>query len=385
MDVLYLDNAASSWPKPPNVPKAMAEAVMQYGANPGRGTHRMAMEASRVMFRTRQKLAELFQINNPNDISFTLNTTHALNLAILGFVKEGDHVICTAVEHNAVRRPLEHLKALKKVEVTYVETDRAGKLDPMDVKRQLQPNTRLIVVNHSSNLLGSILPVEEVAEVASAHGAKLLVDAAQTAGVLPIHAAKMGIDMLAFPGHKSLYGPQGTGGLYVHPSIDLEPIITGGTGAKSEEALQPNIRPDRYESGTQNVPGIAGLGAGVDYVLHETVQNIHNKQWTLIQWIMEQMLALPRITILGPPLGEPRTGIVSFVMEHIDSSEVAYLLDRRYQIAVRSGFHCAPLAHVTAGTEKTGAVRASVGMFTTKEDAERFVEAVKEIHDSKGL
>lgn len=382
MEMLYLDNAASSWPKPPEVAKAMAEAVMRYGANPGRGTHRLAMEASRAMFRTRQKLAELFHIKNPNDIAFALNTTQALNLAIAGFVKEGDHVICTAVEHNAVRRPLEKLKALKNVRVTYVETDACGRLDPMAVKRSLETDTRLIVMNHSSNVLGSILPIEDIAEIATSHGAKLLVDAAQTAGVLPIDVENMGIDMLAFPGHKSLYGPQGTGGLYIHPDLDVEPIMVGGTGGRSEEAQQPRTRPDRYESGTQNVPGIAGLGAGVEYVLHETVQTIHNKEWALVQRIMEKLLALPHVKILGPPLGEPRTGIVSFVMDHIDSSEIAYLLDRRYHIAVRAGLHCTPLAHGTAGTEKTGAVRASVGVFTTEEDADRFVEAVKEIHDS---
>ncbi|HZG75066.1 MAG TPA: aminotransferase class V-fold PLP-dependent enzyme, partial [Paenibacillus sp.] len=225
MDVYYFDNAASSWPKPPGVAQAMVDAVNDFGANPGRGSHRMAVEASKSMFRTRKKLATLFGIRNPNDIAFALNTTAALNAAILGFAKPGDHIVCTAAEHNSVRRPIEWLKANKGVAASYVEMSEDGSLDPSDVKKSLQPNTRLIVVNHSSNLLGSIVPLEAIAEVAKSRGAALLVDAAQTAGVLSIDVARMGIDMMAFPGHKALYGPQGTGGLYLSPELDVEPIV----------------------------------------------------------------------------------------------------------------------------------------------------------------
>jgi len=382
MDIVYFDNAASSWPKPPGVAEAMAKAVTELGANPGRGSHRMAVEASKALFRTRKKLAGLFGVRNPNDISYALNTTAALNTAILGFVKPGDHVVCTAVEHNSVRRPLEWLRETKGVRVTYVETDETGELDPMNVKRSLEPGTRLIVVSHSSNLLGSIVPLADIGEIARAHGAKLLVDAAQSAGVLPIDVQAMGIDMLAFPGHKALYGPQGTGGLYLSPELDVDPLVVGGTGSQSEAVLQPTVRPDRYESGTQNTPGIAGLGAGLDFVLHETVANIHTKEWTLTQRLMEGLQRLSGVRVLGPKLGVPRTGIVAFTMEGVESSELSFVLDQHFRIAVRAGYHCTPLAHRTAGTEGTGAVRASLGAFTTEEQVEYFLDAVKQIQAS---
>ena len=382
MDVYYFDNAASSWPKPPGVAQAMVEAVNDFGANPGRGSHRMAVEASKSMFRTRKKLATLFGIRNPNDIAFALNTTAALNAAILGFAKPGDHIVCTAAEHNSVRRPIEWLKANKGVAASYVEMSEDGTLDPAEVQRSLRPDTRLIVVNHSSNLLGSIVPLEAIAEIAKSHGAALLVDAAQTAGVLAIDVARMGIDMMAFPGHKALYGPQGTGGLYLSPELDVEPIVLGGTGSQSEAIGQPTVRPDRYESGTQNGPGIAGLGAGLDFVLHETPTNIHTKEWTFTQRLMEGLLRIGGIRVLGPKLGQPRTGIVSFVAEGIDSAELSFVLDQHFRIAVRAGYHCTPLAHRTAGTESTGAVRASVGAFTTEEQIEYFLESMQRIMQS---
>ncbi|HZG84893.1 aminotransferase class V-fold PLP-dependent enzyme [Paenibacillus sp.] len=379
MDVYYFDNAASSWPKPPGVAEAMVEAVTKYGANPGRGSHKLAVEASRAIFRTRKKLATLFGIRNPNDIAFALNTTAALNTAILGYVKEGDHVVCTAVEHNSVRRPLEWLKETRNVRVTYVETSESGQLDPIQVKRAVEPQTRLIVVNHSSNLLGSIVPLAEIGDIARSCGAALLVDAAQSAGVLPIDVEAMGVDMLAFPGHKALYGPQGTGGLYISPKLEVAPLVVGGTGSQSEAVLQPTVRPDRYESGTQNTPGIAGLGAGVDFVLHETIATIHNREWGLTQRMMEGLMRLDGIRLLGPKLGEPRTGIVAFTAEGIGSAEISFVLDQHFRIAVRAGYHCTPLAHRVAGTEATGAVRASVGAFTTDDQVDYFVDAVGQI------
>lgn len=350
-----------------------------YGANPGRGTHALSVRAGRVMFAVRKKMAILFGIKNPNDIAFALNTTAALNTAIIGFVKPGDHVVCTAVEHNSVRRPLERLKVHRDIAVTYVETAPTGELDVMQLKAALRPNTRLVVVSHSSNLLGSILPIQDIGEIVKSHGARLLVDAAQSAGVLPIDVSAMGIDMLAFPGHKALYGPQGTGGLYISPEIEVEPIVVGGTGSQSEAVMQPTVRPDRYESGTQNMPGIAGLGAGVDYVLHETVAKIHTREWGLTQRLMEGLLRMEGVSVLGPAYGKPRTGIVSFTMDGIDSSELSFILDQHFHIAVRAGFHCTPLAHRTAGTEQTGAVRASVGAFVTPDQIDSLLDALKQI------
>jgi selenocysteine lyase/cysteine desulfurase len=234
-------------------------------------------------------------------------------------------------------------------------------------------------VNHSSNLLGSIVPVEEIGELCKRRGIKLLVDAAQSAGTLPIHVEGMNIDMLAFPGHKGLLGPQGTGGLYLSPDLELEPILHGGTGSQSEAIDQPSVRPDRYEAGTQNTVGIAGLYEGIRFVLQETVEKIHKKEWIQTQRIMEGLMGIEGVTILGPKLGQNKTGIVSFYLRNVDSSEVAFILDQSFQIAVRAGFHCTPLAHEAAGTEGIGAVRASLGYYTTDEEVESLIEAVKEI------
>ena len=339
----------------------------------------MAVQASRILFETRRQLAKLFHISNPNDISFTLNTTMSLNLAIKGYVKEGDHIICSSVEHNSVRRPIEYLKQTKRVEVTYVSSDAKGHLNLDIVKQAFQPNTSLFVITHASNLLGSINPIEEIAELCRSHKVKLLVDVAQTAGTFPIDVKLSGIDMIAFPGHKGLLGPQGTGGLYVDPSIDLEVLLHGGTGSQSEAIAQPLVRPDRYESGTQNTVGIAGLGAGLKIVSEKTVKTIYEHEFSLSQRLIEHLLRMEGIQLLGPNLGEPRVGLVSFTMEGIDSSEVAFILDQTYNIAVRSGYHCTPLAHETAGTVSTGAVRASMGFYTTEEEVDYLAQAIKEI------
>lgn len=378
MSVKYFDNAASSWPKPPAVLEAMT-AAMEIGANPGRGSHQMAVKASRVLFEARTALAKLFGIRNPNDISYALNTTMALNQAIKGFVKEGNHVICTNVEHNSVRRPLEFLRYEKRVQITYVEADLKGQVKVDDIRAAFQPNTSLVVCNHSSNLLGTILPVGQIAELVHEKGAKLLVDGAQTAGIIPIDVGRLGIDMLAFPGHKGLLGPQGTGGLYIHPELDLEPLLHGGTGSQSESVAQPAVRPDRYEAGTQNTVGIAGLKEGVKFILNEGVEAIHNKEWAQMQQLMEGLQSIEGVKLLGPGLGEPKTGIAAFLVDHADSSEVAFILDQSFQIAVRSGYHCTPLAHQAAGTMKTGAVRASIGYFTTNAEIDDFVAAIREV------
>jgi cysteine desulfurase family protein len=379
MDIVYLDHAASSWPKPPQVIEAMAECVREYAANPGRGAHRMSLAASRVLFETRCNLARLFGVGNPNDIVFASNASEALNLAIKGFVKSGQHVVTTSLEHNSVRRPLEYVKRKIGADVTYVPADRAGRIDVKRLEAALTPRTSLIVCSHASNLLGSIVPVEDIAEVARRHGARLLVDAAQTAGTYPIDIEKMGIDMLAFPGHKGLLGPQGTGGLYIAPDLEIDPLIHGGTGSRSEEPGMPSVRPDRYEAGTRNTPGIAGLNEGVKIILHETVETIHTKERKLTERLMEGLSRLPGLEILGPKAGEDRAGIVSFVLQGAESSEVADMLDKKYGIAVRAGWHCAPLAHETAGTLETGAVRASVGYYTTESDVDRLIEAMEEI------
>ncbi|TBL77460.1 aminotransferase class V-fold PLP-dependent enzyme [Paenibacillus thalictri] len=379
MRIRYFDNAASSWPKPAQVAEAMKQCVDEYGANPGRGSHSMAVKASRILFETRKNISKLLHVKNPNDISFALNTTGALNLAIQGFLREGDHVICSNVEHNSVRRPLEYLRRSRGVSVSYTPSDSQGNIRIDDITSLITAKTKMIVCSHSSNLLGTVLPIEEIAELCHRHGIKLLVDAAQTAGTLPLDIAASGIHMLAFPGHKGLLGPQGTGGLYIAPDIDLEPLLYGGTGSQSEEIEQPTVRPDRYEAGTQNTAGIAGLNEGVKFVLQETVEKIHHKEWGLTQRLMEGLLGIDGVAILGPDLGQNRTGIVSFNLAQADSSEISFILDQSYQIAVRAGYHCSPLAHECAGTLGVGAVRASIGYFTTESEVDELIAAVKEI------
>jgi cysteine desulfurase family protein len=377
--LIYMDNAATSWPKPPAVAEAMARCLAEASANPGRGSHAMAVRASRVLFEARKLLAKLFGVRNPNDIVFTLNATHALNLALQGLLKPGDHVITSSLEHNSIRRPLEALKRTRGIEVTYVPTDAKGNLDLNQVEASFRNNTRLVAVTHSSNLLGTILPVGELGELAHRRHAKLLVDAAQTAGTLDIDVTSMHIDLLAFPGHKGLMGPQGTGGLYIHPELDLEPLMHGGTGSRSESPEQPTTRPDRYEAGTQNTVGIAGLAAGVSFVLEETVQKIHARENELVGKLIAGLNNIQGVKVLGPGPGEPRTAIASFVIEGVDPAETAFILDQQFGIAVRAGFHCTPLGHEAAGTTETGAVRASPGYFTTDSEIVSLVAAVEEI------
>lgn len=378
--IIYLDHAATSFPKPPEVSQALLYALEQASANPGRGSHRMAVQASRELFQCRKTLSKLLDVHNPVDIAFTANTTVALNMAIQGYLEAGDHVISTMTEHNSVRRPLEALKRTIGIEVTYIAVDAQGAINLAEVNQAFTPRTRLLVCNHSSNLLGSILPIAELSSIAHDHGAKMLVDIAQSAGHIPVHLSKWQIDMAAFPGHKGLLGPQGTGGLYIAPDMDLHPWIYGGTGSQSEEINQPTVRPDRYEAGTPNTPGIAGLQAGARYVLERSVATIAEEEQILTQMMIEKLLNIQGVHVLGPELGKERTGIVSFIMEHKDSAEIAFRLDREFGIAVRAGMHCTPLAHMAAGTLSTGAVRASVGYRSTSDDVERLIEAIQYIH-----
>jgi len=379
MEIIYLDNAASTWPKPPGVKEKMAEVIEGYAANPGRGSHALAMKANKVVFQTRVQLARLFGIQNPNNLFFYLNATQALNQAIKGFLKEGDHVITSSIEHNSVRRPLEYLRKTKQVEITYVKPREDHLFYAEDFAREIRPNTRLIVTSHASNLTGVILPIAELGSLAKKHNLRFLVDASQTAGVLPIDVEAMNIDMLAFPGHKGLYGPQGTGGLYVRPDIDLEPLFHGGTGSHSEAVDQPDTRPDRYESGTVNAVGLAGLLAGVTFIMEKGIENIEKHEWELAQKTIRELSEIPGVKVYGPGINTKRVGVVSFTVAGVDASEVSFILDQTYGIATRAGFHCSPLGHETAGTEQTGSVRASFGVFNTEKDAEALVQAVREI------
>lgn len=385
MKTIYLDNAASSWPKPPQVKEAMMQCLDEYAANPGRGGHRLALRASKALYYTRMKLAQLFNISNPNDIVFTSNATGALNLGIKGILRPKDHVITTTLEHNSVRRPLEYLKSTQEIEISYISPRDDFSFDIADFEKQIKANTALVVVTHASNLTGTLVPIEDLGFLCNKYNIPFMVDASQTAGIFPIDVQNMNIQLLAFPGHKGLYGPQGTGGLYIDSKVELEPLMHGGTGSQSEWIEQPSTRPDRYESGTANTVGIVGLGAGVDYILKIGLENIREKEMALTAELMKRLGKIRGVKLYGSSTNEERSAVVAFNIEGLDASEVAFILDKQYQIAVRAGYHCTPLGHETMGTMDAGAIRASFGFFNEMADVDALEMAVREIVDQVGV
>ncbi|WP_070120007.1 aminotransferase class V-fold PLP-dependent enzyme [Bacillus marinisedimentorum] len=378
--MIYFDHAASSFPKPEPVVKAVEEALLHYAANPGRGSHQLAAGASKKIYKARVKLASFFGLSDPKRVLFFQNATGALNQALKGFpFQKGDHVLSTSFEHNSVRRPLEFLKQQSGIDATFLHISSEGVFEPDKWEQALRPETKLITVTHASNLTGTILPLEEISEFARSHGVKLLVDASQTAGVLPIHMEKMGIDMLAFPGHKGLLGPQGTGALLVSKGNDLYPIFHGGTGSFSESIEQPEQWPERFESGTLNTPGILGLAAGVDAVKEHGLEQIRKHEQQLTGQFIEGVKDIPGVELYGKNTSGGRLGVISFSINGADCHEVAMILDMHYEMAVRAGLHCAPLAHEAIGTITTGAVRVSFGHTNTEKEVEQLVRAITEI------
>ncbi|MGC1404115.1 MAG: aminotransferase class V-fold PLP-dependent enzyme [Thermodesulfobacteriota bacterium] len=375
---LYLDNAASSHPKPETVYQTVNEVLKNIGANPGRAGHGLAVKAGQWISRTRQALAELFDIEDPNRIVFTANTTEAINLGLKGLLHPGDHVITSSMEHNSVIRPLRFLETLD-VEITIVSGNAQGQIQAAAIEKAIRKNTRLIVLTHASNVTGGLMPVSEVAELTRRKGILYMVDAAQTAGLVPISAARMGIDLLAAPGHKGLMGPQGTGFLYIGPGISLRPLIEGGTGSQSELEVQPDFLPDRMESGTLNTPGLAGLGAGIRFILEQGQDQIRKKEMLLAQLLWVGLKKIPQVVVYGPEEAEARTAVVSFNIGSLNPQAVASILDMAYDMAVRAGLHCAALAHRTLGTFPEGTVRVSPGFFNTEMEIETFLQAIGEI------
>lgn len=376
--MIYLDNAATSWPKPEEVYQASDEALRR-GGNPGRSGHKLSIAAGRTVEEARILLAQIFNASKPESIIFTLNTTDALNLAFKGILEKGDHVITSSMEHNSVARPLETLK-LNGVEVTKVASSPISGVDMQEVKAAIKENTRLMVFSHVSNVTGTVNPIAEIGKLCHDKGILFLVDAAQSAGVIPIDVEKMKIDLLAFPGHKSLLGPVGTGGLFIGEGLSLKPIREGGTGSFSELLSQPEQIPDRYESGTLNTSGIAGLAASVRFLLEQGVENLQKKEAILTNRLLEGISKISGITVFGPPPGKLRTGVVSLLIKGVAPSQTAIILDNVFNIAVRAGLHCAPDAHRTLGTLKTGGtVRFSIGAFNTEEEIDICLEALHSI------
>ncbi len=376
--MIYFDNAATSFPKPEIVYEEIFTVMKNYGANPGRSGHKLALEAGRGIYETRDILSQLFNIENPMNIIFTMNCTDSLNLAIKGLLKKGDHVVTTSMEHNSVLRPLKVMEKRGR-DLTIVKGDNKGRINPLDIEKSIQKNTKLIVVTHVSNLTGTIMPVMEISEIAKKHGITFMLDAAQSAGVYDIDVEKMNIDLLAFPGHKGLLGPQGTGGLYIKEGLDVENLKEGGTGSISHSLEQPDILPDKYESGTPNTPGIVGLGAGVKYILEKGIDNIKKHEEDLTKHFIEEALKIDKVKLYGPLNIDEQGAVVALNIGDEDSSEISYILDEAYNIAVRPGLHCAPLAHKTIGTFKQGVVRFSFGPFNTHDEVELGIKAIKEI------
>jgi cysteine desulfurase / selenocysteine lyase len=375
---LYLDNAASSHPKPEAVYLAADDALRNIGANPGRSSHKPAIKADQTIARTRRLLARFFDIEDPRRIIFTANATEAINLGLKGLLRAGDHVITSAMEHNSVVRPLRFLET-QGIEVTFVPCSSEGLIAAEDIDRAIRKNTRLIILTHASNVTGGIMGVEEVAALAHRGGILFMVDAAQTAGHVPISVTGLDLDLLAAPGHKGLMGPQGTGFLYIGPEISLRPLKEGGTGSQSELELQPEFLPDQMESGTLNTPGLAGLGAGVEFILGQGVEKIRKKEISLSRMIWSGLVKNEKVKLYGPERAEDRTSPVSFTIKGMNPSAVASILDTAYDIAVRAGLHCAVLAHRTLGTFPEGTVRVSPGFFNTEKEIDFFLEAVRGI------
>jgi cysteine desulfurase family protein len=383
VETVYFDNAATSWPKPETMLKAMTDFNAGIGASPGRSAHRMSIDSGRVIFEARERVARVFGSDDPLRIVFTKNATEALNIAIAGLLKPGDHCITSSMEHNSIMRPLRALE-LSGIKIDVITCPASGILDPADIANAIKPDTRAIYLTHASNVTGTIMPVAEVGRIAHDQGIVFCVDAAQTAGVVPIDVESMGVDILAFTGHKSMFGPQGTGGLYIRKGLEkaISPIMSGGTGSRSEYEQQPEFMPDKYESGTPNTIGIAGLNAGIGFIEKTGIDVIRDKEKSLVCHFIEGMKKIKGAIIYGTQSVSDRTAVVSFNLSGKSPSEVSLILDEKYNIMCRPGLHCAPQAHKTIGTFPAGTLRFSLGYFNTEEEIDYSLKAMYEISRS---
>lgn len=377
-EIIYFDNAATSWPKPPGVRQALDIYFGPAGGNPGRSGHRMSIAAARVVEEARDGLAEILGADDPTRVVLTKNATEALNIAIYGLLQPGDHAITSSIEHNSVMRPLRDLES-RGVELTVVQCQPDGMVDSEQFRAALRPQTRLIATLHGSNVMGTLLPIEDIAAVGREAGVPYLVDASQTAGALPIDVLEFGLDVVAVTGHKSLLGPTGTGGLYVRDGLELPPLTRGGTGSRSDHETQPDFMPDSLESGTLNVAGLAGLAAGMEYLLDSGVETVSAHERLLVGRFISGAAGIDGITVYGPESIDDRCGVLSFNVAELTSSEVGTLLDQRYGIMSRVGLHCAPGAHRTMGTFPTGTVRFGFSPFNTVEEIDTALGGLADI------
>jgi cysteine desulfurase family protein len=380
VETVYFDNAATSWPKPESMMQAMTDFNAGIGGSPGRSAHRMSLDSGRIIFDAREKMAGLLGTNDPLQIVFTKNATEALNIAISGLLKPGDRCITSSMEHNSVMRPLRALEA-KGVMLDVIGCSASGGLDPAHIERAIKADTRAIYLTHASNVTGTIMPVAEVGRISKSRGIIFCVDAAQTAGAIPIDVKSMGIDILAFTGHKSLFGPQGTGGLYIRKGLEkaILPIMFGGTGSRSEYEQQPDFMPDRFESGTPNSIGIAGLSAGIEFTEKTGINIIREKEKHHASHFIDGLKKIKGTMVYGTQDISDRIAVVSFNLGSLSPSEISLILDEKYGIMNRPGLHCAPQAHRTIGTFPSGTLRFSFGYFNTEDEVDYGLKALYEI------
>lgn len=378
--MIYFNNAATSWPKPEIVYQAADDFFRSSGINPGRSGTSMEHDAAQMIFEIREKIAEFFSIKNSAQLVFNSGATESLNTVIKGVLEKGDHVITSKLEHNSVLRPLERLKTEKEITVDYIEFNpKTAEIEYQSLKKAVKNNTKLIIISHASNVLGTVNNLQRIGEIAAAEDILFLVDAAQTAGIIPIDVDKMKIDFLAVPGHKSLFGPPGVGALYVRDHQLLRPLKEGGTGINSLSAQQPEIMPDYLEAGTLNTLGIIGLGAGIDFIQNKGLKTIHQQEMKLLKRIIDGLKILPAVKIYGKKDVENRTAVTAFNLPDLSSNQLAFKLQHEYNIQLRGGLHCAPLLHKFLGTDKQGMLRLSPGYFNTEAEVDEFLNIIETI------
>ena len=372
--LIYFDNAATSGPKPDSVVQAVCDCLRNANANPGRSAHSLSIKAAEIIYRTRELIGELFHFPHTENIALTKNATEALNIAIYGTLREGDEVVTTSMEHNSVLRPLNHLKGKGMIELKILKADGNGVIHPQQIEAAISDKTMLVVVTSASNVTGTKLDLEEIYKVAYTSGVKMLVDGAQGAGSMKIDLGKTPFDFLAVTGHKHLFGPQGTGALIVKNPDELSELMRGGTGSLSEKTIHPDFPPDKFEAGTLNTPGYAGLAEGIRLILHKGIKDIIEHEHHLIQYLLDKLLKIEEIEVYAPYVD--RVAIVSFNIKGADASEVSHYLDAEWCICTRPGLHCAPEAHKTLGTFPKGTVRFSLSYFNTQEEIDTAIHAL---------
>lgn len=377
--IIYLDNAATTWPKPKPVIETLSGFYHKFTGSQGRAGHKMALKASREVFETRELIADFFNVPDSERVIFTANATHAINYALKGLLKKGAHIICSNMEHNAVYRPLKYLESIGYIELTPLDNNSSESFDLGLFENAIKPHTQAVITTHGSNVNGSILPIKKIGQICKDKNLTYIVDAAQTAGFIPIDMQLDNIDILTFSGHKKLYGPTGIGGLCFKNEIGIESLFQGGTGSKSESADHPSFYPDKLEAGTPNTLGISGLKAGIQYVSNIGISTIQNGQWLLTNYLKNNLEQIDEVIICKSTPYNESLALLSLNIKNMMSSEVSLKLDKDFGIMTRAGLHCAPLAHKSLGTFPTGTVRMSLGMFNTTEEIDYTVDSIKKI------